>query len=190
MPSCPFLPAAGTKVYTVRMPDHNRRPFLVTPLNAQTASHASLHTHVGSPPLSAGALSLSSPSACVSFREACTIVFLFTLWYSYRLLVCASWSSWPTKAFVRVGPRLDRFEDASEVYVRTHKGTCIKWPQSAKKTRGARRPIEKKKKKKKSKAMTEARRNERAKCAAKVKERSGTRRHQARTTAADGGRQQ
>jgi hypothetical protein len=74
--------------------------------------------------------------------------------------------------------------------VRTHKGTCIKWPQSAKKTRGARRPIEKKKKKKKSKAMTEARRNERAKCAAKVKERSGTRRHQARTTAADGGRQQ
>jgi hypothetical protein len=56
--------------------------------------------------------------------------------------------------------------------VRTHKGTCSKWPQSACKTRGARRPIEKKKKK--SKAMTEARRNERAKCAAKVKERSGT----------------
>jgi hypothetical protein len=65
---------------------------------------------------------------------------------------------------------------------------CSKWPQSACKTRGARRPIGKKKKK--SKAMTEARRNERAKCAAKVKERSGTRRRQARTTAADGGRQQ
>ena len=51
-----------------------------------------------------------------------------------------------------------------------------------------RRPIQKKKKKK-SKAMTEARRNERAKCAAKVKERSGTRPREARTTAADGGRQ-
>ena len=35
----------------------------------------------------------------------------------------------------------------------------------------------------------QARRNERAKCTAKVKERSGTRRRQARTTAADGGRQ-
>ena len=34
-----------------------------------------------------------------------------------------------------------------------------------------------------------SRSNERAKCATKVKERSGTRRHQARTTAADGGRQ-
>ena len=64
---------------------------------------------------------------------------------------------------------------------------CSKWPQSACKTRGARRPIEKKKKK--NKAMTEARRSERAKCAAKVKERSGTRRRQARTPAADGGRQ-
>jgi hypothetical protein len=58
---------------------------------------------------------------------------------------------------------------------------------ASKRLQGARRPIEKKKKK--SKAMTEARRNERAKCAAKVKERSGTRPRQARTTAADGGRQ-
>ena len=84
------------------------------------------------------------------------------------------------------------FEDASvgpEVYSFARiERAYSKWPQSACKTRGARRPIEKKKKK--SKAMTEARRNERAKCAAKVKERSGTRRHQARTTAADGGRQQ
>jgi len=57
---------------------------------------------------------------------------------------------------------------------------------ASKRLQGARRPIEKKKK---SKTMTEARRNERAKCAAKVKERSGTRRRQARTPAADGGRQ-
>jgi hypothetical protein len=83
------------------------------------------------------------------------------------------------------------FEDASvgpEVYSFARiERAYSKWPQSACKTRGARRPIEKKKKK--NKAMTEARRNERAKCAAKVKERSGTRRRQARTTAADGGRQ-
>ena len=85
------------------------------------------------------------------------------------------------------------FEDASvgpEVYSFARiERAYSKWPQSACKTRGARRPIQKKKKKKKSKAMTEARRNERAKCAAKVKERSGTRRRQARTPAADGGRQ-
>ena len=37
--------------------------------------------------------------------------------------------------------------------------------------------------------LRKSRSNERAKCAAKVKERSGTRRRQARTTAADGGRQ-
>ena len=83
------------------------------------------------------------------------------------------------------------FEDASvgpEVYSFARiERACSKWPQSACKTRGARRPIGKKKKK--SKAMTEARRNERAKCAAKVKERSDTRRRQARTTAAHGGRQ-
>ena len=83
------------------------------------------------------------------------------------------------------------FEDASvslEVnsFARIERA-CSKWLQSACKMRGARRPIEKKKKK--SRAMTEARRNERAKCAANVKKRSGTRRRQARTTAADGGRQ-
>ena len=97
-----------------------------------------------------------------------------------------------TKAFVQYVLALvstdAAFEDASvslEVssFARIERA-CSKWLQSACKMRGARRP-----KKKKSKAMTEARRNERAKCAAKVKERSGTRRRQARTTAADGGRQ-
>jgi hypothetical protein len=78
-----------------------------------------------------------------------------------------------------VGPEVYSFARIERAY--------SKWPQSACKTRGARRPIQKKKKK--SKAMTEARRNERAKCTAKVKERSGTRRRPARTIAADGGRQ-
>ena len=102
-----------------------------------------------------------------------------------------SMSKCATKAFVRVGPRLDRCRPRGRIrwsrgsLVRTHRARVQQ--VASKRLQGARRPIEKKKKK--SKAMTEARRNERAKCAAKVKERSDTRRRQARTTAAHGGRQ-
>mgnify|MGYP000910490357 CR=1 FL=1 len=53
-----------------------------------------------------------------------------------------------------VGPKVYSFARIERAY--------SKWPQSACKTRGARRPIEKKKKK--NKAMTEARRNERQVC--------------------------
>ena len=102
-----------------------------------------------------------------------------------------SMSKCATKAFVRVGPRLDRCRPRGRI--RWSRGSLVRTQRArvqqvaSKRLQGARRPIEKKKKK--SKAMTEARRNERAKCAAKVKERSGTRPRQARTTAADGGRQ-